>query len=79
MNEKPKPKLLDRVRTELRSRHYSRRTEEAYAMWIKRFILFHNKKHPAAMGPDDVNGFLSHLATEQNVSASTQNQALGAL
>jgi integron integrase len=76
---KPKPKLLEQVRIELRTRHYSRRTEDAYVSWIKRFILFHNKTHPAAMSADEVNAFLSHLATEQHVAASTQNQALGAL
>lgn len=73
------PKLLTRVRQAIRTRHYSARTEEAYVMWIKRFIFFHNKRHPASMGPEEVNGFLSHLATDRNVSASTQNQALGAL
>jgi integron integrase len=79
MEEKPKPKLLTRVRDAIRTRHYSRRTEEAYVMWIKRFIFFHNKRHPASMGADEVNAFLCDLATEKNVSASTQNQALGAL
>lgn len=81
MDEKPnqKPKLLDRVHDAMRSRHYSRRTEEAYVMWIKRFIFFHNKRHPASMGGEEVNAFLTSLATEQKVSASTQNQALGAL
>src|SRR5687767_8891965 len=74
-----KPKLMDRVRGELRARHYSRRTEEAYTGWIKRFIFFHNKRHPASMGGDDVNAFLTHLATDQHVSAPTQNQALCAL
>ena len=73
------PKLLDRVHEAMRSRHYSRRTEEAYTMWIKRFIFFHNKRHPSSMGGDEVNAFLTWLATDQNVSASTQNQALGAL
>lgn len=77
--EQPKPKLLDQVHAALRSRHYSRRTEEAYVMWIKRFIFFHNKRHPSSMGGEEVNAFLSWLATEQHVSASTQNQALGAL
>ena len=77
MNEKPK--LLARVRLEIRTRHYSRRTEEAYVMWIKRFIIFHNKKHPSAMGPEDVKAFLGYLATERNVAAGTQNQALAAL
>jgi integron integrase len=73
------PKLLDRVRQAIRTRHYSVRTEEAYVMWIKRYIFFHNKRHPASMDADHVNAFLSHLATELHVSASTQNQALGAL
>lgn len=73
------PKLLDRVRQAIRTRHYSRRTEEAYVGWIRRFILFHRKRHPAAMGAEEVNSFLSHLAVEGNVSASTQAQALSAL
>lgn len=74
-----KPRLMVQVHLALRARHYSPRTEEAYAMWIKRYIFFHNKKHPGAMGGDEVNAFLTHLATEEKVSASTQNQALGAL
>jgi integron integrase len=74
-----KPRLLTQVRLELRARHYSPRTEDAYVSWIKRFILFHNKRHPASMSADEVNAFLSHLAAEKNVAASTQNQALGAL
>jgi hypothetical protein len=65
------PHLLDRVRTAVRTRHYSRRTEEAYLGWAKRFILFHRKRHPASMGADEVNAFLSHLAVEGKVSAST--------
>jgi|SRR5581483_8488621 len=73
------PKLLDRVRGAIRARHYSRRTEEAYVGWIKRFIFFHNKRHPSAMGAEEVNAFLTALATDQNVSASTQGQALSAL
>lgn len=73
------PKLLDRVRTEIRARHYSPRTEETYINWIKRFILFHGKRHPASMGPDEVNAFLSNLAVEGHVSATTQNQALSAV
>ena len=78
MSDKP-PKLLDRVRQAIRTRHYSARTEEAYVMWIKRYIFFHNKRHPASMDAEHVNAFLSHLATDLHVSASTQNQALGAL
>lgn len=73
------PKLLDRVRAAVRTRHYSRRTEESYVNWTKRFVLFHRKRHPAAMGAEEVNAFLSHLAVEGNVSASTQAQALSAL
>jgi integrase len=73
------PRLLDRVRGAIRARHYSRRTEEAYVGWIKRFIFFHNKRHPAAMGADEVNAFLTSLAVESHVSAATQNQALSAI
>jgi len=73
------PRFLDRVRAAVRTRHYSRRTEEAYLGWTKRFILFHRKRHPAAMGAGEVNAFLSHLAVDRNVSASTQAQALSAL
>ena len=58
------PRFLDRVRAAVRTRHYSRRTEEAYLGWTKRFILFHRKRHPASMGADEVNAFLSHLAVE---------------
>lgn len=73
------PRLLDRVRTAMRLRHYSRRTERAYVQWIRRFVLFHDKRHPAEMGHDEVTQFLSALAVERRVSASTQNQALAAL
>jgi integrase len=73
------PRLLDRVRAEIRARHYSRRTEEAYVHWIRRFILFHDKRHPADMGGDAIAAFLSSLATRLSVAASTQNQALSAL
>ncbi len=65
-----KPKLLEQVHEAMRARHYSRRTEEAYVQWIKRFIFFHDKRHPASMGGEEVNAFLSWLATERNVSAS---------
>ena len=74
-----RPKLLDRVRRAIRMRHYSRRTESTYVHWIRRFIVFHNKKHPESMGALEIAGFLSWLAAEQGVSASTQNQALSAL
>lgn len=75
----PAPKLLDRVSIELRTRHHSRRTEEAYVSWIRRFILFHRKRHPNDMGSVEIAAFLSHLAVIGRVSASTQNQALSAL
>lgn len=74
-----KPKLLDQVRNAIRVRHYSLRTEQAYIYWIREFILFHDKQHPANLGEDAVSAFLSFLATERSVSASTQNQALSAL
>lgn len=73
------PKLLDQVRDKIRVKHYSIRTETQYIQWIKRFIYFHGKRHPREMGAAEVEAFLSHLATEGNVSASTQNQALSAL
>ncbi|TDN61082.1 integrase-like protein [Halothiobacillus neapolitanus] len=77
-NQQP-PKLLDRVRAEIRVRHYSIRTEEAYVDWMRRFILFHRKRHPADMGAEEVGAFLSYLATERQVAASTQNQAKSTL
>ena len=74
-----KPKILDQVRDAIRVKNYSMRTEEAYVHWIKRFILFHEKRHPLHMGKHEVSKFLSHLAVEGKVSASTQNQALSAI
>ena len=74
-----KPRLLEQVTNQLRLRHYSRRTETAYMHWIKRYILFHGKKHPRDMGHCQVEEFLSYLAVQRKVAASTQNQALGAL
>jgi integron integrase len=74
-----KSKLLRRVQELIRRKHYSIRTEEAYLSWIKRFILFHNKKHPETMGGPEVERFLTHLACDRQVAASTQNQALNAL
>ena len=71
--------MLDRMRAEIRVRHYSIRTEETYLDWARRFILFHNKRHPRDMGADEVQAFLSHLAVERKVSPSTQNQAKSAL
>ena len=73
------PKVLDRVREAIRARHYSLRTEEAYVGWVRRFILFHNKRHPAEMGEAEINQFLTHLAVRENVAASTQHQALSAI
>jgi integron integrase len=74
-----KPKLLDQVRDAIRLRHYSIRTEQAYTDWIRRFILFHKKRHPSEMAEPEVTEFLTHLARVGNVAASTQNQALSAL
>lgn len=73
------PKLLERMRTHLRARHYSIRTETAYIDWVRRFILFHGKRHPQDMGAVEVEAFLSHLAVDRQVSASTQNQAKSAI
>ena len=73
------PKLLDRVRETMRTSRYSPRTEGAYVDWIKRYIRFHGIRHPQEMGADEVKAFLSHLATQMNVAASTQNQAFSAL
>ncbi len=73
------PKLLDQLRSALRVRHLSRSTEKAYVQWVRRFILFHNKRHPVEMGKREVEEFLTHLAVQREVSASTQNQALSAL
>ncbi len=79
LNPPPPPKLLEQVRQALRRRHYSRRTEEAYVSWIRRYILFHGLTHPSNLSDADVTAFLTHLAVREHVSASTQNQALGAL
>jgi len=75
----PPSRLLDRVRGVLRTRHFSRRTEKAYVAWIRRFILFHGKRHPDGLGAPEVTGYLSHLASNRQVSASTQKQAFSAL
>ena len=77
--EKQEPKLLDQVRDRIRVKHYSLCNEDAYVGWIKHFILFHNKRHPREMGAREIEAFLSYLATERDVSASTQNQALSAV
>ena len=74
-----RPRLLEQVRATLRLAPYAKRTETTYLDWIKRYILFHQKRHPAEMGAEEVRAFLTHLAAEKNVAASTQNQALSAL
>ena len=73
------PKLLDQMRESMRARHYSPRTEDTYCQWVRRYILFHQKRHPADMGEREINAFLTHLAVKDKVSASTQNQALSAI
>jgi integron integrase len=73
------PKLLDQLKQALRARHYSPRTEKTYCEWVKRYIFFHNVRHPAEMAEPEINAFLTHLAVKTKVSASTQNQALSAL
>ena len=78
----PKPhskKLLDELREQLRTRHYALRTENTYKTWVRKYILFHNKRHPKNMGAEEINAFLTHLALEKNVASSTQNQALSAI
>ena len=75
----PKRRLLDRMRDAIRLKNYSYRTEKSYVRWVKRFILFHQKRHPQDMGKDEIRAFITHLAVEGNVAASTQNQALSAL
>jgi integron integrase len=79
MDNPPPRKLLDQVRDVLRLKHYAYSTEESYVQWIRRFILFHNKQHPKEMGSPEIERFLTHLAAEGKVAASTQNQALCAL
>src|SRR5438552_16744246 len=73
------PKLLDQVRETIRRKHYSLRTEATYIDWIKRYIFFHQKRHPAEMGAPEMEQFLNYLAVKRQVAASTQNQALSAL
>ncbi len=73
------PKLLELFREAMRVRHYSSRTEDTYCAWVKRYVHFHNMRHPKEMGEPEVNAFLTHLAVAEKVSASTQNQALSAL
>ena len=75
----PPPRLLERLRDRIRLRHYSLRTERTYAHWVKRYVAFHGMRHPGEMGTGEITAFLSSLATDRNVAASTQNQALSAL
>jgi integron integrase len=79
MDTSPSAKLLDRTRTILRRKHYAYSTEQQYLSWIRRFILFHGKRHPIHMGRPEIEAFLTHLAIKEHVSASTQNQALSAI
>jgi integron integrase len=73
------PKLLDQLRERIRVKHYSIRTEQSYVQWVRRYIIFHGKRHPAEMGKRELEAFLTSLAVERNVSAATQTQALSAL
>lgn len=76
----PKPKkLMEQVSQALRTKHYAYRTEQTYVDWIKRYIIFHKKRHPKDMGANEIREFLGHLATERKVATSTQNQALSAI
>ncbi len=78
MEPRPK-KLLDQLREVIRLKHYAYRTEETYVQWVRRYILFHEKRHPREMGRVEIEAFLTHLAVQQQVAASTQNQALNAI
>ena len=78
MNTK-QPNLIEQARNVIRVKHYTLNTEKAYLPWIKRFILFHKKRHPAAMGEREINEFLTHIAVNRNIAANTQNQALNAI
>ena len=73
------PKLLDQVREVIRMKHYSLRTEQSYVSWIKRYVFFHDKRHPAEMGEAEIRTFISDLASKKSVAASTQTVALSAL
>lgn len=77
--EAREPKLLERARARMRAKHLSLRTEKAYLGWMRQYILFHGKRHPAEMGEVEINAFLTHLAVKRRISASTQTQALCAL
>ena len=75
----PQPRLYDAMVEAFRVRHYSRRTEEAYVHWVRKYIDFHDRRHPRELAEDEVNRFLTHLAVKEHVAASTQNQALSAV
>jgi len=75
----PRPKLIDRLRFAIRAKHYSPKTEQAYVHWTRRYVRFHAFRHPREMGAEEINAFLTHLAVDRHVSASTQNQAASAL
>ncbi|MBM3153591.1 MAG: integron integrase, partial [Chloroflexi bacterium] len=77
-NSQPK-KLLEQVGDAIRIKHYSTRTEQTYKDWIRRYILFHNKRHPNDMGSQEIQAFIAHLATQRHLAASSQNQALSAI
>ena len=76
----PRPlSLIGTVRQRLRVKHYSARTEEAYVQWVRRFVLFHDRRHPRTMGSSEIAAFVTHLATVRRVSSATQNQAVAAV
>jgi integron integrase len=79
VEEPPVSELMTQMSAALRSRHHSRRTDQAHCLWVRRFIRFHGVRHPADMAEPEINAFLTHLAVDEHVSASTQNQALSAL
>ena len=79
MQNRPRKKLLDQVREKIRLKHYSLKTERSYVAWIKRFILFHGKRHPLEMGKNEIEAFLGWLTAEEGISPSTQNQTFSAL
>jgi site-specific recombinase XerD len=79
LTEPPPRKLIDQVGDAIRIKHYSYRTEQTYKDWIKRYILFHDKRHPKDMGAEEIQAFITYLAVEKKVAASTQNQALSAV
>jgi Phage integrase, N-terminal SAM-like domain len=75
----PPPRLMEQVRGEIRARHYSRRSEDAYVHWIRRFIVFHGRRHPRELAAAEIAAFITWLAVDQHVAASTQNQALSGI